>query len=208
MSRKLKRFKIQRQLQVTLPGFGDKKAKGPLEKRPNPPGMHGENRRRKFSEYCQRLREKQKIRFHYQLREKQIKNYIKKAKKKSSYWYIPFIQTLECRLDNILFRLGIYPTIASSRQAVTHGHVLINDKRCDRPSIQIKIGDQITLKEKTNTNILVEKTLENPTLELPEFLQLEKKGKAVTGKLINLPTEKNLPFEFNEQYFIEFYGNI
>ena len=108
----------------------------------------------------------------------------------------------------MLFRLGIYPTIASSRQAVTHGHVLINDKRCDRPSIQIKIGDQITLKEKTNTNILVEKTLENPTLELPEFLQLEKKGKKVTGKLVNLPTEKNLPFEFNEQYFIEFYGNI
>ena len=208
MSRKLNRFKIQRQLGVTLPGFGNKEAKGPLEKRPTPPGMHGQNRRRKQSEYCDRLREKQKIRFHYQLREKQIKNYVKKAKKKSSYWFIPFVQTLECRLDNVLFRLGIFPTIGSSRQAVTHGHVKINGKKCDRPSIIIKINDEITLKDAMYENILVEKTQEKPTLELPAFLETEKKDKKITGRLVSLPTEKDVPFEFNEQYIIEFYGTV
>jgi small subunit ribosomal protein S4 len=208
MSRKLNRFKIQRQLQITLPGFGDKKANGPLETRPNPPGMHGENRRRKYSDYCERLREKQKIRFHYQLREKQIRNYIKKAKKKSSYWFIPFAQMLECRLDTILFRLGFFPTMGSARQAVTHGHVKINDQKCDRPSLIVKIGDQVTLEDKTYENILFEKTQENPTLELPAFLETEKTEKKVTGKLVSLPTEKDIPFQLNEQYFIEFYGNV
>jgi small subunit ribosomal protein S4 len=207
MSRKLKRFKIQRQLQVTLPGFGDKKAKGPLEKRPNPPGMHGENRRRKQSEYALHLREKQKLRFHYQLKEKQIKNYVKKAKKKDSYWYIPFIQILECRLDNILFRLGICPTMASARQSVTHGHILVNGRKCDRPSYQIKIGDSITLTPKMNSNKLVQKTIENPTLELPHFLKIDKKS-GVSGVLTGLPTDKDVPFEIDQQYVIEFYGNI
>ena len=108
MSRKLKGFKIQRRLNTNLPGFGDKKAKGPLEKRPFPPGMHGSQYGRKVSEYGMRLKEKQKIRFHYQVRERQLLTYIKKAKRQDSNWIVPFSQMMECRLDNIIFRLNLF----------------------------------------------------------------------------------------------------
>ena len=92
MSRKLSKFKIQRRLSTTLPGFGDKKAKGPMEKRPTTPGMHGGQYGRKVSEYGLRLKEKQKIRFHYQIRERQLLNYIKKSKKINSNWIVPFAE--------------------------------------------------------------------------------------------------------------------
>ena len=203
------RFKIQRQLNIELPGFGDKKAKGPLSKRPSAPGMHSTGKfRKKVSEYGLRLREKQKIRFHYYVKEKQLINTIKKAKRKESDWMIAFAQMMETRLDNILFRMGIAPSIRSARQIIVHGHVNVNDKKCTSPSKLLKLGEKVSLKDKYYENTLVAQTLKEPTLELPKYISVEKKDNKVIGSLAELPTKGDIPFEFNQQYFIEFYGHI
>eukprot|EP01047_Picozoa_sp_COSAG01_P000366 COSAG01_NODE_6_length_54687_cov_500.907599_35_plen_209_part_00 len=203
-----KRYKIQRQLATGLPGFGDKKAKSPLTKRPFPPGTHGKTFRRKPSEFGVRLKEKQKIRHHYGLKEKQIKNLIKKAKRKESNWFNTFSAFVECRLDNIVFRLGFFPTMASARQAVVHGNVLVNGKKVDIPSIIVQLGSEISLTEKMYKNVLVMKTKEAPTLDLPHFLSKQTdKGKDI-GKLVNTPTPEDIPFQFDVEHFLVYYGKV
>ena len=123
-----RKFKIQRKLNVLLPAFGDKKEKGALAKRPFPPGHHGRLKNRRLSDFGLRLREKQKVRFHYGLKEKQVRAIVKKSKKIDSNWISQFINTVERRLDNVLFRLGFFPTIPAARQATTHGNILVNGK--------------------------------------------------------------------------------
>lgn len=207
MDRK-KRYKIQRQLATSLPGFGDKKAKSPLSKRSFPPGFHGPTLRRKHSEYGLRLREKQKIVYHYGLKEKQIKNLIKKAKRKESNWFNSFSQFVERRLDNVLFRLGFFPTIASARQAVVHGNVLVNGKKLDIPSVILPLGSVVSLKKKMYENTLFLKTRKEPTLDLPHFLAIEKQNDLEVGKVVNEPLPEDMPFELNKGYVIEFYGKV
>ncbi len=201
------KFKIQRQLGVELPGLGNKKAKGALSKRPYPPGFHGQGRR-KNSEYGVRLREKQKLRFHYGLKEKQLLNYISKSKKKASNWFVVLTQTLECRLDNIIFRLGFAPSIAAARQMVRHGGVLVDEKKVDIPSYIVQLGSKISLKDKIYENVHFQKTRKEPTLELPHFLNVETKDKKEVGELTKLPLIEDIPFELNAQFIIEFYGKV
>lgn len=203
-----KRYKIQRQLATALPGFGDKKAKSPLAKRPFPPGTHGRTFRRKLSEFGVKLKEKQKIRHHYGLKEKQIRNMIKKAKRKESNWFNVFISFAERRLDNVVYRLGFFPTMASARQAVVHGNVLVNGKKLDKPSVILELGAEISLVEKMYQNVLVLKTLKEPTLDLPHFLSTEEvKGKTV-GKLVNEPRPEDIPFQFDLEHFLVYYGKV
>ena len=202
------KFKIQRRLGVVLPGFGDKAAKGPLSKRPYPPGMHGQGRGRKVSEFGIRLKEKQKIIYHYGVKEKQLITLIKKAKRKQSNWFDELTAMLECRLDNVLFRLGFFPTIQSARQVTVHGHVLVNGKKCDIPSYIVQLGDKISLKEKTYKNALHVNTRKEPTLELPEFLQIEDKKGQGTGEVVSKPNTAHIPFEIQHQYVIEYYGKV
>ena len=201
-----RKYKIQRKLNVVLPSFGDKKEKGALAKRPTPPGFHGKLKSRRTSEFGLRLREKQKIRFYYGLKEKQVRTLVVKSKKKESNWLLAFVDTVERRLDNVLFRLGFYPTIPAARQATVHGHVFVNGKRCDIPSCIIPIGAEISLTEAAYNNILVQETLKEPTLELPHYLKLDTKEGKQIGTVIDKPLLSDIPFEFEHQYFIEFYG--
>ena len=157
--RRQRKFKIQRKLNVVLPGFGDKKEKGPIAKRPNPPGHHGPTKSRRQSEFAIRLKEKQKVRFHYGLKEKQVRVLVRKSKKRESNWLVAFAATVESRLDNVVFRLGFYPTIPAARQAIVHGHVLLNGKKCTCPALITSIGDKISLKKKTYLKITWKKTL-------------------------------------------------
>tara|TARA_B100000965_G_C19363922_1_gene657231 strand:- start:25 stop:651 length:627 start_codon:yes stop_codon:yes gene_type:complete len=201
-----RKFKIQRKLNVVLPAFGEKKEKGPLAKRPTPPGFHGKTRTRRTSEFGLRLKEKQKIRFYYGLKEKQVRTLVVKSKKKESNWLLAFVDTVERRLDNLLFRLGFYPTIPSARQAIVHGHAFVNGKRCDIPSCIIPIGAEISLSKKAYDNVLVQATMKEPTLELPHYLKRDTKDGTQIGTVIDRPLLTDLPFEFEHQYFIEFYG--
>lgn len=201
------KFKVQRQLATLLPGLGDKKAKGPLSKRPTPPGQHGQ-RRRKISEYGLRLREKQKLRMHYGIKEYQLANLVKRAKKRDSNWFSVLTHYLECRLDNLVFRLGFAPTIPMARQMVVHGNIKLDGVRCSAPGAIVKLGQKITLADNMVKNIIVEKTRKAPTLPLPSFVALEKEGEKEIGRLVELPAQGHIPFEFTPQYVIEHYGRI
>lgn len=200
------RFKIQRRLGIELPGLG--KA-GALERKPYGPGVHG-MKRKKLSDYTIRLIEKQKVLFHYGLREKQLVNYVKKAKKdKSQSWVDTLIQNLESRLDNVIFRLNFAPSIPAARQMVVHGHVKINGKKVDRPGCFVNIGDKIELSDKgfKSGNYLQAKA--KPRISaVPACYKVEKKGEGEIAELTAKPLPEDIPFEFEKRLVIEYYWKI
>lgn len=200
---KIARFRIQRRLGTELPGLG--KA-GALERRPYPPGQNG-NKRRKFSDYALRLEEKQKLRAHYELREEQLRRFIRNAKTgKGSNWTAKLVGLLERRLDNVVFRLGFAPSIRSAGQLISHGHVLVNGKKVDIRSIVLSVGDQVTLTDKALQNQIVLRAKQSPRLEVPDFLKKEEQGGKETGTILNVPGLEHIPFTFDSGLFTEYYA--
>jgi len=203
---KVSKFKKQRRVGVELPGLGKP---GALAKRSYPPGHHGQARRRP-TEYSLRLTEKQKVLFHYNIREKQFRRFVKDAKRGHVVnWTDKLFSLLESRLDNIIFRLGFARSLPAARQMVVHGHVLVDGRVLDRPSAIVQIGQVISMKEKYYKSVQYEVLKENPTLPLPEFLERneEKKGLEV-GKLTHLPTLSDVPFELQSRFISELYVNV
>jgi small subunit ribosomal protein S4 len=197
------RFKLQRGLLAELPGLG--KA-GAMERRAYPPGQHG-HRRRKLSEYALRLREKQKLKFHYVLREEQLKRLAKRAKMKGSGdWMHDLIVQLESRLDNVVFRMGWARSILAARQLVSHGHVLVNGKRVNIGSYVLTKGDTLTLGEKLKSNNSVLYALQESRLPLPEFLDRAEDN--ASGVLTALPSYRDIPFEFDSKTVTEFFSKL
>ena len=203
---KVSKFKKQRRVGVELPGLGKP---GALAKRSYPPGHHGQARRRP-TEYALRLTEKQKVLFHYNIREKQFRRFVKDAKQGHVVnWTDKLFSLLEMRLDNLVFRLGFARSLPAARQMIVHGHVLVEGRVLDRPSAIVSIGQVISFKEKFYKSVQYEILKENPTLPLPEFLERseEKKGKEV-GKLTQLPTLSDVPFELQSRFISELYANV
>jgi small subunit ribosomal protein S4 len=200
------RFKIQRYLGVELPGLG--KA-GALERRPYRPGQHG-SMRRKLSDYSIQLLEKQKLRFHYGLREYQLKNYVKKSKKvKGVAWIDTLIINLEKRLDNFIFRGHLVNSIASARQMITHGQVFVNGKKIDRPNYQLSIGDTISLSVKARKNERFLQAQESPRIpELPAYIESNKNIDNIQIKIIANPLPMDIPFEFDARLVTDFYSRF
>ncbi|MBL7664618.1 MAG: 30S ribosomal protein S4 [Bacteriovoracaceae bacterium] len=200
------RFKIQRRLGVELPGLG--KA-GSLERKPYGPGQHG-MKRKKLSDYTIRLMEKQKLMFHYGLRETQLSNQVSKAKKdRTRAWVDTLVINLECRIDNVIFRLNWAPSILAARQLVTHGHVFINGKKVDVPNATVYVGDEITLTAKgfKSGNYLQAQT--RPRLSaIPAYLTKEKKGEGEVAKMVSAPLAEDVPFTFEKQLVTEFYWKV
>lgn len=199
------KFKIQRRLGIELPGLGKS---GALDRRPYPPGQHG-MKRKKLSDYTVRLMEKQKIVFHYGLREKQLINYVRNSKKqKSRAWVDTLLITLECRLDNVVFRLAMSPSIVGARQMVTHGHVLVNGKKVDVPAATVHPGDKITLTNKGygTGNYLQAKA--EPRLMIPAYLKKETVSEKEVGEMVSAPLPEDVPFQFQNQLLTEFYWKI
>ena len=199
-------FKIQRRLGVELPGLG--KA-GALERKPYGPGQHG-MKRKKLTDFTIRLMEKQKLRFHYGLREQQLRKLVKACKKNTSRaWIDTMIMSLESRLDNVVFRLNWAPSMAAARQMVTHGHIKINGKKCDIPSALVSVNDEITLTEKgaKSGNFLQAKA--RPRLSaIPAFLAVEADGEKEKGKMVSEPLPEDIPFAFEKRLVIEFYWKL
>ncbi len=143
------REKIERRLgeKLYLKGERSYSQKSAMTKKPYPPGMHGQKGSRKASEFAQQLKSKQKIKNIYRLLEKQFKGYIKEAisSKKEPYEFI--LKELENRLDNVVFRIGLGQSRDQARQIVNHGHILVNRKRINIPSFQVKIGDELSVRE-------------------------------------------------------------
>ncbi len=193
------RFKIQRKLGMELPGLGKP---GALVRKPYPPGQHG-NKRKKYSDYALRLEEKQKIRFHYVLTEQQLQRFIRQAKRgKGSNWTDKLVGFLELRLDNVVFRLGFAPSIMAARQMVSHGHVLVNDKKCTIGSSRMKEGFKVSLAPKSVNNQNYLRVKDAPRLELPDYLRKED----VSGTVIAMPHLEHVPFPFDSGLFTEYYA--
>ena len=182
-----------------LPGLTSKKSK--LTQRP---GQHGATQK-KLTQYAIRLEEKQKLRFNYGLSEKQLMNYIKQAKKIKGATGSILLQLLEMRLDNVIFRLGMAPTIAAARQLVGHKHITINDKCVSIPSYQCQPGDTISVKESQSSKQMVTKNLELPSLaQIPQNLDFDKK--ALTSKVLGIIDREWVALKLNELFVIEFYS--
>ncbi len=196
------RFRIQRRLGTELPGLG--KA-GALERRPYPPGEAG-NKRKKFSNYALQLEEKQKVMFHYGLREKQLRRFIRDAKRgdSSKNWISALAGLLELRLDNTVFRLGFAPSIRAARQLVSHGHVFVNGKKVDVGSAVLRIGDVVSLKDYEHQVVL--KSKDAPRLDLPDFLEKADNGGKTLGTVRDVPGTEAIPFGFNPNLFAEYYS--
>ena len=202
--RQRRKFKIQRSLGIELPGLG--KA-GALSKRNYPPGEHGRDRTRKLSEFGSQLKEKQKLLFHYGLREEQLRRFVRKARSLSpTNWIDSLIGLLERRLDNVVFRLGYARSIAQARQLVSHGHISVNGRRQTISSMVLRLGEQIELGEKALQMLAVQQALASPRLSLPSYLRLEQIEPTMSGLLLSMPGPEHIPFEFNKTQVAEYYA--
>lgn len=194
-----KKFRIQRRLNTDLPGLGKP---GALDRRPYGPGAHG-NSRRKPSEYSLRLSEKQKLIAHYGLQERQLQRFVRDSHRAGMNWISELSRRLELRLDNIVFRIQLAPSIQAARQLVLHGHILVNGKVNTVGSKVLKIGDEIAVKEASKEHPNVLQASQSPRLDLPSFLE---KNEPMKGKIINDPNLGDVPFNYNERLIAEYYA--
>lgn len=174
-----------------------------LARRPYAPGQHGQDRRKKLSEYGIQMQEKQKVRILYGLNEKQFRRTFEKASKMKGIAGENLLVLLESRLDNMVYRLGMARTRRSARQIVNHGHILVNGKKVDIPSYTTKVGDIISVKENSKNHPAIIDSLEQ-NRTVPAFLEMDKKN--LTGKYLRTPERSELNPEINEQLIVEFYN--
>ncbi len=172
-------------------------------KRSFAPGQHGQDRRKKLSEYGIQLQEKQKVRYLYGLTEKQFRKVFDRASKMKGTAGENLLILLESRLDNMVYRLGMARTRRSARQIVNHGHILVNGKKCDIPSYTTKVGDVISVKENSLHHPAIIDALEQ-NATVPAYLEMDKKN--LTGKYVRTPERSELNSEVNEQLIVEFYN--
>jgi small subunit ribosomal protein S4 len=181
------------------------KAQRYMEKHPYPPGQHGQRRRRRISDYGVRLREKQKLRFYYNMSEKQFANLFDEASKAEGATGAVFLQLLESRLDNVIFRLGIAHTRRQARQFVAHGHIRVNGKRVDIPSYRVNPGDEIDVAPKSRSNEFIKANIEErkrgKTLPWLEF-----DAENLKGRFKNRPAREDIVVPVNELQVIEYYS--
>jgi len=177
-----------------------------VEKRNYPPGQHGRGRRPKTGGYGIQLREKQKVRRIYGVLEKQFSNYFSKAEKKKGITGENLLVMLERRVDNIVCRLGFAPSRDKARQLVTHGHILVNGRKLNIPSVQINAGDVITLREKTmkNQQVLDSVGSVGGRGGLPAWLELDAEG--LKGTVLALPKREDIQMSIDEQLIVELYS--
>ncbi|MEO0516494.1 MAG: 30S ribosomal protein S4 [Cyanobacteria bacterium P01_A01_bin.116] len=192
------RLRVVRRL-GDLPGLTRKSAR-----KAYPPGQHGQARKKK-SEYCIRLEEKQKLRYNYGVTERQLLRYVKKARRAGGSTGQVILQQLEMRLDNTIFRLGMGPTIPSARQVVNHGHITVNGRVVSIPSYQCRPGDVIGVRGKDASKKLVEANLEFPGLaNIPAHLDFDK-GK-LEAKVNGVIEREWIALNINELLVVEYYS--
>jgi len=167
------------------------------KKREYAPGQHG-MANKKLSGYGQQQAEKQKLAYMYGLNNRQFQRIFKVAKKMQGSTSLNLLIVLESRLDNLVYRMNFAPTRRAARQLVNHGHILVNGKKCDIPSIIIKVGDTITIKEKSRTLPIVKASFENATLS---FVNVDKS--TFSGKYVRFPERQELNQDINETYVVE-----
>jgi small subunit ribosomal protein S4 len=176
-----------------------------FERRGYAPGEHGRDRRLRLTDYGAQLREKQKARRIYGIMEKQFKNYFLSAERKKGITGEALLQMLECRLDNLVFRLGFATSRQSARQLVKHGHFMVNRKKVNVPSFQVRPGNEVSVKEKSRELQVIKSSIEmSQGREMPSWLQIEREN--FSGKLLEIPSREMIPVPIQEQLIVGLYS--
>lgn len=177
-----------------------------MVKKPYPPGIHGKKKKRRaMSEYGAQLTEKQKICKIYNIRERQFKRYFREASREKGVIGDNIIKKLELRLDNIVFRLGFAESRKKARQIVSHGHILVNDKKINFPSFQTGSKDIIKIKKPSQELVLFKELKTKLKKYKPlDWLSLDKNK--LEGKIISLPIQENVNIPANMQMIVEYYS--
>ena len=197
------KYKISRRLGVSLWG----RDKDPVNKRPHAPGQHGLNRRRKVSDYGNQLREKQKLKGYYgNISEKQFRNIYKEAVRRRGDTGENLIGLLESRLDAVVYRLGLAPTVFAARQLVSHKHIMVNGKKTNVPSYRLKEGDVIQVRDKSKQHPVILEALQNQERARPENIEFEEAE--LKAKFTRMPKLMEVPYPIIMQpnLIIEFYS--
>ncbi len=191
------KVKLSRKVGVPIADIPKHTAKRQL----NPPGIHG-YRGRRLRDYGIRLNEKQKLRFHYNVMEKQFRRTVDEAKRLKGNTGERLLELLERRLDNVVRRAGVVRTVWAARQMVAHGHVRVNGRKVDRPSFRVKVGDTITFKDKVHP--LIRDNMESIVgHHVPEWLEFTPAELAI--KVVAIPSSDQVPFDVNTNLIVEFY---
>ena len=183
------------------PIFGPDKV---LSKKNYPPGQHGEGRRRKSSEYGIQLAEKQKAKYTYGVLERQFRNLFKAAQRSKGVTGEVLLQLLECRLDNIVYRLGIAPTRAAARQIVSHRHITVDGNVVNIPSYSVKPGQIIAVRERDKSMEVIAHSLAGFTHG--KYSWIEWDNSSMSGKFLNIPQRADIPENIKEQLIVELYS--
>ncbi len=192
------RLRIVRRL-GELPGFTSK-----TSRKQAPPGQHGKTPK-KLSQYGIRLQEKQKLRFNYGITESQLIRYVKESRRAKGSTGELLLQLLEMRLDNVVFRLGIAPTIAAARQLILHGHILLNNQKTTIPSCHCKPKDSISVSQRKQSRQLTTNLIEGTkTMALPPHLSLNRES--MTGSVLGTVDRRAIGLQLNELLVVEFYS--
>jgi small subunit ribosomal protein S4 len=175
-----------------------------LEKKPYAPGQRAK-RRLMETDYCVQLREKQKAKRYYGVWERQFKNYYKKAVKRKGVTGEILLQLLETRLDNIVYVMGFAASRVQARQLINHGHIQVNGRKVDKPSYQLKEGQEISIAESSKEIIpIIEAKESGGSLTMPEWLEVDLDN--LKGKLLRYPERDEIRVPVNEQIIVELYS--
>jgi len=194
-------WRISRRLGISLSGTGKE-----LSRRPYAPGDHGQGRRSKLSEYGLQLHEKQKLRYMYGLTERQFSNlFVRAGKIREGKHGVNFMILLEERVDNMVYRLGLATTRRQARQLVNHGHITVDGKRVDIPSYEVKVGQVISVRDKSKKLVVITGAVE-AVVSRPNFVQFD--ADKLEGSLIRLPEREELEADIDESLIVEYYNKL
>jgi len=176
-----------------------------FDRRSYPPGQHGQRRGGKISDYGLQLREKQKVKRTYGLSEKQFRLFFQRSEQKKGVTGTNLLVMLECRLDNVVYRLGFASSRVQARQLVKHNHFLINGRKVNIPSYQVRPGDVIELREKSRNVAAITEAMDAVVRRgMPQWLELDKD--AMKGSIRTLPVRDDITMPIQENQIIEFYS--
>ena len=204
MTKRIKsKHKVDRRLKVNLSG----RPKSPFNVRAYPPGQHGQNKKGKPTDYGIQLQAKQKLKAYYgNINERQFRNIYRKAISKRGDTTENLIALLESRLDTVVYRAKLAPTVFSARQLINHGHIKINKKKVNISSYQVKDSDIIEIRDKSKKLTMIEGSLQSKERYVPEYIQMDDKNKSV--KLIRIPKFAEVPYPvvMEPNLVIEYYS--
>jgi small subunit ribosomal protein S4 len=186
-------------------GFSTLETGKELSRRPYGPGQHGNGRKKKPSEYGKQLLEKQKLRFTYGVNERQFRRLFLIALKSKEVTGVRFMQILESRLDNLVYRMGIVRTRKAARQLVNHGHITVNGAKLDIPSYLCNINDVIAINEKSKDLVIIKASLDMTAGTLA-YVSFNKEK--MEGVFSRLPERNELPQDINEAQIVEYYNRL